>query len=95
MRNFLFAMVVVVIGGLSCVPAKPVRSNAPRAGAVNVNTADEAQLKSLPGIGSKEARNIVTHRREHGPFRSVEDLLRVKEVGKKDLEQIRRHVVLK
>lgn len=42
---------------------------------VNINTADEAQLESLPGIGEVRARSIVQSRTADGPFASIDDLL--------------------
>jgi competence ComEA-like helix-hairpin-helix protein len=52
---------------------------------INVNTATAAELESLPGIGPVLARRIIAGR----PYRSVEELDRVKEIGKKRLEEIR------
>jgi competence ComEA-like helix-hairpin-helix protein len=55
------------------------------AGRINVNTATAAELAGLPGIGPVIARRIVEGR----PYRSVDDLARVKGIGKKRLEEIR------
>jgi competence protein ComEC len=52
---------------------------------INVNRATLAELESLPGIGPVIARRIVEGR----PYRSIDDLERVKEIGKKRLEEIR------
>jgi len=48
---------------------------------VDVNRADVDELRSLPGIGPGLARRIAAHRDEHGPFRSLDDLRRVKGIG--------------
>jgi len=42
---------------------------------ININTADEAELQSLPGIGEVRARSIVESRTADGPFASIDDLL--------------------
>jgi competence protein ComEA len=42
---------------------------------VNLNTASEAELMSLPGIGEVRARSIVTSRDQSGPFATTDDLL--------------------
>jgi competence protein ComEA len=42
---------------------------------VNINTAGETELDSLPGIGPVRARSIVESRTSNGPFVSIEDLL--------------------
>ena len=62
---------------------------------VNINKASAEQLASvLPGIGIVKARRIVAERATNGPFRSAEDLLRVKGIGDKILEKIRSQVML-
>jgi competence protein ComEA len=52
---------------------------------INVNTASQAELEALPVIGPVIARRIIEGR----PYRSVDDLDRVKGIGKKRLEEIR------
>jgi competence protein ComEA len=42
---------------------------------VNINTAGEAELESLPGIGEVRARSIVQSRTADGPFGAIEDLV--------------------
>jgi competence protein ComEA len=60
------------------------------AGPVDVNTADATTLaRELDGIGMSKAQAIVEHRKAHGPFKSPEDLARVKGIGQKTVEQIR------
>jgi competence protein ComEA len=59
----------------------------------DVNTATEYQLRLLPGIGSKTARDIVEDRQSHGPFRTLEDLTRVRGIGPKTLELVRPHLM--
>lgn len=59
---------------------------------VNVNTAAEAELAQLPGIGPSMARRIVDHRREHGEFTAIEGLLDVAGIGPTTLERLRPHV---
>jgi len=58
------------------------------AGPVNVNTASLAELDALPGVGPVTAAAIVDHRREQ-PFRTVEDLIRVKGIGPKKMAVLR------
>jgi competence protein ComEA len=52
---------------------------------INVNTATEAELEALPGVGPVIARRIIAGR----PYRSVDDLGRVKRIGAKRLDDIR------
>ncbi len=46
-------------------------------GIVNINTADVAQLMSLPGIGEARAQDIIAYRETNGAFREKEDLKKV------------------
>ena len=41
---------------------------------VNLNTANEAELRRVPGIGAAHAEVIVQHRQENGPIRSVDEI---------------------
>jgi len=55
---------------------------------VNINTATAAQLETLPGIGPVLAERIVAYRDEHGSFRAVEELTKVKGIGTAKVEAI-------
>jgi competence protein ComEA len=62
----------------------------PAAGApVNLNSATAEQLDTLPGIGPATAAAIISDRDAHGPFRSVNDLGRVRGIGDAKLDQLR------
>ena len=56
---------------------------------LNLNTATAGELERLPGIGKTLSRAIVDYREEHGPFRSVDELLEVPGIGQKRLDGIR------
>lgn len=64
-------------------------SGGPGAGPVNLNTADEAALDALPGVGPATAAAIVDHREQIGRFTSVDQLLDVRGIGEAKLEQLR------
>jgi competence protein ComEA len=58
------------------------------AGPVNINTADAKTLaRELDGVGKAKAEAIVAYREKNGPFKSVDDLVKVKGFGKKLIEQ--------
>jgi len=59
------------------------------AGPVDLNTADEALLDTLPGVGPATAAAIVDHRERHGPFTSVDGLLDVRGIGEAKLAALR------
>ena len=58
-------------------------------GLININTADQAQLTTLPGIGPVIAGNIIAHRESHGPFATIEELRNVPRIGAVTLENLR------
>lgn len=57
--------------------------------AININTADEKALEQLPGVGPAKAKAIVEYRIQHGSYKNVDDLLKVKGIGPKILEKIK------
>lgn len=57
-------------------------------GKVNLNTADAAELDTLPKVGPVLAQRIVDWRKDHGPFKSVDELDAVDGVGPKMLETL-------
>ncbi|MEN6545211.1 MAG: helix-hairpin-helix domain-containing protein, partial [Armatimonadia bacterium] len=59
------------------VPAQPAVP-----AVVSLNRATKAQLEALPSIGPGLAQRILYYRYEHGPFRSVDDLLQVEGIGR-------------
>jgi comEA protein len=70
-------------------PASAERSKPAPSVRININTAGKSELMKLPGIGAAYADRIIAYRTEHGRFTSVDELLRVKGIGKKKLEKLR------
>lgn len=56
---------------------------------ININTADEAELDTLPGIGPTTARAIVSFRTQHGPFGTIEEIMNVPGIKQSRFEAIR------
>ncbi len=78
--------VAVASGAASSIsassPATPTTSK------VNINTADLAQLETLPGIGPSKAQAIIDHRTANGPFKTPNELTNVKGIGEKTYESL-------
>jgi competence protein ComEA len=65
------------------------------AGSVNVNTADAAAISAeLKGIGLSKAQAIVDYRSEHGAFEAPEELLKVKGIGPRVLEENAANIIV-
>lgn len=88
----------IVVGGPARPPAAAGASGS-GSGAVpgplvNLNTAGQAELESLPEVGPVTAQSIIAWRDAHGGFTSVDELLEVDGIGAKTLEQITPHVTV-
>ena len=58
---------------------------------VNINTATAAELAFLPGIGPSKAEAIVKYRKNK-PFKKIEQIMRVKGIGRKSFVAMRKHL---
>lgn len=63
-------------------------------GLVNINTADQVQLDTLPGIGSSLAQRIIQYRETNGPFQAIEDLKDVSGIGDKNFENLQDRITV-
>ncbi|PKM42524.1 MAG: competence protein ComEA [Gammaproteobacteria bacterium HGW-Gammaproteobacteria-1] len=62
---------------------------------VDINTADAATLaQAIKGVGAKRADAIVAYRKEHGPFKSVDELAKVPGIGAKVVEENRQNIAV-
>ena len=73
----------------SARPAKPAKAAGSSTAVVNINTATQAQLESLPGLGAKAAERILEYRQKNGQFKKVEDLMNVKGIGEKSFLKLK------
>ena len=56
---------------------------------VNINTATQTELETLPGIGPSTASKIVSYRKENGKFKSIEEIKKVNGIGESKYKKIK------
>lgn len=60
---------------------------------ININTATEKVLSTLPSIGENKAKKIIQYRQSNGNFSNINDLLNVDGIGKETIDSIKGKVV--
>jgi competence protein ComEA len=85
-------LALILLLALLCVqlPAAPAGADQP----VDINAATAAQLETLPRIGPQIARRIVDFREKNGPFRKIEDLMKVRGIGEKVFEGLKDRITV-
>lgn len=63
-------------------------------GLININTATQEELESLPSIGEVRAQAIIAYREEHGGFRTTDELMEVSGIGEKIFADIAPHITV-
>jgi competence protein ComEA len=78
------------------VDAQPTSSASRFAGGgkTNINTATQAELEALPGIGPAFAGRIVEYRQANGPFKSIEEITLVSGIGEATLAKIKDYITV-
>ena len=61
---------------------------------VNINTATQTELETLPGIGPSLALNIINYRKENGRFSSIEEIKNVRGIGDARFENLKAYITV-
>lgn len=96
-RLFVSMMVVLclVSASVSVVVAAESKPVATKSAPISINTAGVTELTTLPGIGEVTAKRIIAWRKENGPFKSADDLQKVKGIGPKSVQKIQPLIAFK
>ena len=76
MKRFIMLLAGLLFSGLALA-------------AININTATLQELEALNGIGPVKAQAIIDYRTQNGPFRSVDEVRKVRGIGEKLFQQIK------
>src|SRR6266478_3740232 len=85
---FVLLVFCFLLEGISSATKKPPLKP------ININAANSEELQQVPGIGPATADKILQMRKSYGSFKSVDDLLSIKGIGKKRLEKMRKYLTV-
>jgi len=98
MRRIVTSLAVLVLVMFSCsqiVLAQTTQDQKSTGKVVNINTASQSELESLPGIGPSLAKKIIDFRQKNGGFKNPSDLMAVQGIGEKKFEQLKTLISVK
>lgn len=64
-------------------------------GKVNINTATEAELQTITGIGPSKAAAIIEYRETNGRFQAIEQLMEISGIGQKTFDKLKEEITVK
>ena len=79
----LFVLMAAAPAAADQTAAQPKQAAQPAGSLVNLNSATQAELEKLPGVGPAMAKQIIEYRQKNGGFKKVEELMNVKGIGEK------------
>ncbi len=83
------AFVAILALLVAALPTQGAQAELPLTGTVNVNTASVQELELLPGVGKTRAQAIISARKQHGGFKSLDELVEAKGIGAALLKRLR------
>ena len=90
-----FLVLVLVVLSLNQLAFAQAAATKETGKQVNINTASQSELESLPGIGPSLAKKIMDFRQKNGQFKSPADLMAVQGIGEKKFEQLKNLIAVK
>ena len=87
-------LVGLVADGSPAAAAPAKKASAAEQGKININSASEIELTKIPGVGPALAKRIIEFREQHGPFRRLEDIMKVRGIGEKSYQKMRAYITV-
>ena len=84
------SMIVKILQFGTLIIAISIIGDAAAAEKLNLNTATAAELRALPGIGPERAEMILRVRKKSGPFRSIEELIAIPRLTRRQFERLKK-----
>lgn len=78
----------------AAAPAPSAAAAARQSAKININSATQAELESISGVGPKTAQSIIEYRRQNGNFSRVEDIMNVRGIGPKKFESMKDRITV-
>jgi comEA protein len=98
MRRIVTSLAVLILVMFTCsqvVLSQTTQDQKSNVKVVNINTANQSELESLPGIGPSLAKKIMDFRQKNGAFKNPSDLMAVPGIGEKKYEQLKTLISVK
>lgn len=91
MAKFKFSLLsTVLILGFLLLPLAALQTDSKASQQkVNINTASLEELQRLPRVGPQIAQRIIDYRKEHGNFKRIEDIMKVRGIGERTFNQLK------
>lgn len=91
----LLVFLILVLPFASFLSAQSADQKETGKAVININTAGQADLERLPGIGPSLAKKILEFRQKNGNFKTPGDLMAVQGIGEKKYEQLKTLITVK
>jgi len=71
-----------------------IPTESPQSNLINLNTATQAELQTLPGVGESTAKKIIDYRTKNGKFKQIEDIMNVSGIGEAKFNAIKDNICI-
>jgi competence protein ComEA len=87
--NIVKGIAILVMLSVFLAPLAAQQAQGKPGEKININSAPADVLDKLPRIGPKVAQRIIDFRKQNGPFKKVEELMKVKGIGEKTFAKLK------